>query len=80
MYSFKISFCIVPLNLDWSTPCDLAVAIYIANIIAAVALIVMDVLTWSIGIPLNKSCMSRTLQIGTPTLPTSPLAKGLSES
>ena len=50
------------------------------QLIAAVALIVIEVETLSSGIP-SKSCsMSSRLQIATPTRPTSPSARGSSES
>ena len=41
---------------------------------------VIDVLTLSNGMPANRVSMSSILHIGTPTLPTSPLASGWSES
>ena len=72
MYSFKISFCSVPLISSGLIPCLLAEAIYMHSKMAAVELMVIDVLTLSKGISLNKMSMSATLQIGTPTLPTSP--------
>jgi len=43
-------------------------------------LIVIDVDTESSGMPLSSVCMSSTESIATPTLPTSPLACGASES
>ncbi|MPN63016.1 hypothetical protein SDC9_210770 [bioreactor metagenome] len=72
MYSFNMSFCIVPLNLSADTPCFSATAIYIANNTAAGAFIVIDVLTLSKGIPSNSISMSLSESIATPTLPTSP--------
>jgi len=41
---------------------------------------VMEVLTWSSGTPSRSICMSSRLLMGTPTLPTSPTARGWSES
>ena len=46
----------------------------------AVALMVMEVLTLSSGMPSKRISMSRKDEIGTPTLPTSPRATGWSES
>ena len=53
---------------------------YIASSVAAVALIVIDVDTVSSGIPSSSACMSSTVSIATPTRPTSPSARGESES
>ena len=44
------------------------------------ALMVMDVLTLSRGMPSSSVSMSSRWQMGTPTLPTSPRASGWSES
>ena len=57
-----------------------ATAMYSASRIAAVALIVIDVVTLSSGMPLNSSSMSSSDEIDTPTLPTSPSATGWSAS
>ena len=67
----------VPLILSAGTPCLLATAIYRHSRMEAVALMVMEVLTLSRGIPLNRASMSRRLLTGTPTLPTSPRARGV---
>ena len=40
---------------------------------------VIDVVTWSSGIPSNKTRMSSIESMATPTLPTSPWARGWSE-
>ena len=53
---------------------------YIARSVAAVALMVIDVDTESSGIPSSSVCMSSTVSIATPTRPTSPTARGESES
>jgi hypothetical protein len=45
MYSFRMSFCVVPATRSAATPCRFAMATYIARRIAAVALIVIDVVT-----------------------------------
>ena len=47
---------------------------------AAVELIVMEVLTSASGMPVRRRSMSSIELIGTPTRPTSPLAAGASES
>ena len=46
----------------------------------AVALIVIEVETRSSGMPSNSRRMSSTVSIATPVLPTSPSARGWSES
>ena len=50
IYSFKISFCIVPVNFDLFIPCFSAATIRKLNSIAAVELIVIDIDTLSRGI------------------------------
>ena len=80
MYSFNMSFWMVPLILSWPTPCFLAAAMYRHSKMEAVALMVIEVLTRSRGIPCNRTSISSRLQIGTPTLPVSPKALGWSES
>ena len=80
IYSFNMSFWIVPLNLSADTPCFSATAIYIAKRTAAGALIVIEVLTLSRGIPLNNISISFNESIATPTFPTSPWANAWSES
>ena len=61
-------------------PWRLATAIYKAKSIGAVALIVIEVLTFSKGISLNNISISDKLDIGTPDFPTSPSDMGWSES
>ncbi len=48
--------------------------------IAAGALIVIDTVTWSSGIPANRRSMSATVSIATPSRPTSPSDSAWSES
>src|SRR5487761_962775 len=79
-YSFNMSFCVVPLNTNLLIPSDSAVAMYIESIVEAVALIVMLVLTWFIGMPVKSVCISPRQVIATPTFPTSPSDLGSSES
>ncbi|CAM5730276.1 hypothetical protein SALBM311S_00437 [Streptomyces alboniger] len=80
MYSLSTSFWIVPVSLPALTPCSSATSWYSSRRRAAGALIVIDVETLSSGIPSNSTRMSSTESIATPTLPTSPLAIGASES
>ena len=61
-------------------PCFLANATYKAKRINPVALIVIDVLTFSKSMPLKSNSMSSKLSIATPTFPTSPSEREWSES
>ena len=79
-YSFKMSFCVVPIRAARSTLCSSATAMYSAKSHIAVALIVIDVFMSSSGIPSNSARMSSIDVIGTPTFPTSPDAIGASAS
>ena len=79
-YSFSTSFCAVPDTFSRATPCLSATATYIATRIGAGALIVIDVETWSSGMPSNTVSMSASESIATPTWPTSPAARSSSES
>ena len=79
-YSFSRSFWTVPLIAEASMPCSSATSSYINSKIAAVALIVIDVDTVSSGMPSKSRAMSSTESIATPVLPTSPSARGWSES
>ena len=47
---------------------------------AAVALMVIEVVTWSRGRPASSRRMSASESMATPTLPTSPSERGWSES
>ena len=80
MYSLRRSFWIVPLIADAGTPCSSATSSYSSSRIAAVELIVIDVVTWSSGMSASSVRMSSIESIATPTLPTSPSARGWSES
>jgi hypothetical protein len=71
---------VVPVSLEMSTPRSRATAMYMARSHIAVPLIVIEVFISSMGISSNSTCMSSTLLIGTPTLPTSGRAIGSSES
>ncbi len=76
IYSFKMSFCTVPESFWRFAPCFFATATYNASRIAAVELMVIEVETLSNGIPPNSASMSSIESIATPTLPTSPAARG----
>ena len=80
MYSFSTSFCTVPVSLSSGIPLSSATTVYIANKTGAGALIVIEVLTLDKSIPSNNSLMSTNESMGTPTLPTSPMERGSSES
>ena len=80
MYSLRMSFWIVPLSADLAMPRSSATTTYIARSVDAVALIVIDVETLSSGMPSNSIARSSTESIATPTRPTSPWARGESES
>ena len=80
MYSLRISFCIVPRSSSIDAPCSSPATTYVANKTIAGALIVMDVLTLSRGIPSKSAIMSSTEEIDTPTFPTSPYESSSSAS
>ena len=80
MYSLSTSFWIVPRSLLGSTPCSSPTIWYMSSSNDAGALIVIEVETWSSGIPSNRVFMSSTVSMATPTLPTSPSATGSPES
>jgi hypothetical protein len=80
MYSLRMSFCVVPPIRSSATPCFFATATYIARRIAAVALMVIDVVTLSSGMPAKSCSRSSRLEIETPTFPTSPATCGSSAS
>jgi hypothetical protein len=70
----------VPVILSAAIPCSSATSWYISRSSAAGALIVIDVDTLSSGMPSKSTFMSSTESMATPTLPTSPCARGASES
>jgi hypothetical protein len=80
MYSFKISFCVVPLRLLGDIPWDSATTIYKDSNVDAVELIVIEVLTLSSGIFWKHVIMLSMELMATPVLPTSPCEYSLSES
>ncbi len=80
MYSLRMSFCTVPLTAVHGMPRSSATTRYIASSVDAVALMVIDVDTRSSGMSSSSTCMSSTVSMATPTRPTSPAARGASES
>ena len=76
MYSFRISFCSVPRSAVQGMPRFSATARYMASSAAAGALMVMDVLIRSSGIPEKRVSMSSSVSTATPQTPTSPSADG----
>ena len=79
-YSFKMSFWIVPDSRSLPTSDCSPTATYIASIVAAGPLMVIDVDTDDRSMPANRSSMSASVSMATPALPTSPWAHELSES
>ncbi len=80
MNSLRMSVWIVPPSASGGTPCCSATQMYIASSIAAGALMVIDVVTCSSGMPANRSSTSARVSMATPSRPTSPSARGWSES
>ncbi len=80
MNSFSMSFCIVPPTRSQDTPCFSATARYMASATDAVQLIVIDVVTSPSGMPPKRISKSASVEIDTPSLPTSPRERGWSAS
>ena len=80
MYSLRMSFWTVPRSFSGPTPWRRPTASYRASRMAAVALIVIEVLTDPRSIPANRRAMSWTVSMGTPTRPTSPATRASSLS
>jgi methylmalonyl-CoA mutase cobalamin-binding domain/chain len=70
----------VPPSRSGTTPCFSPTATYSARRMAAVALIVIDVVTSESGMPSKRRSMSSIVAIETPTFPTSPATRGSSGS
>jgi len=79
-YSFRMSFCSVPPRRSRATPTPSATATYMASRIGAGELIVIDVVTRPRSMPENSVSMSSRVSTATPARPTSPRARGSSES
>ncbi len=80
MYSLKMSVWSVPFRTPMSAPCRSAATRYMQNTGTAGPLIVIDVVTWSMGMSANSASMSRAESIATPQCPTSPRLWTSSES
>ena len=72
MNSFRMSFWIVPESCCQSAPCRSATTRYIAKIIGAGELIVIDVVMSARLMPSNRRSMSASDTMLTPHFPTSP--------
>ena len=72
MNSLRMSFWIVPEMVFQSAPCCSATTRYIAKIIGAGELIVIDVVMSASEMPSNRRSMSASDMMLTPHLPTSP--------
>src|SRR5205085_834066 len=70
MYSFRMSFWIVPDSRSRSQPRSWATATYMASRIQAVGLIVIETLMASRSMPSNSSRMSSRTSTATPSRPT----------
>jgi hypothetical protein len=80
MNSFSMSAWTVPPSFSGGMPCRSATTTYIARSTIAGALIVIEVVTWSRGMPLKSISMSSMVEIATPSRPTSPRLMGWSAS
>ncbi len=70
----------VPPSSAGAMPSDSPASWYIRSSRLAGALMVMDVVTRSMGSRRHRTFMSSSVSIATPTFPTSPAASGASES
>ena len=80
MYSFRMSFWMVPESWAREAPCSSPATTYIARMGSTAPFIVMDTLILSSGMPSKSTFMSSTESTATPAIPTSPRARGWSES
>src|SRR6266404_2753887 len=80
MNSLSMSFCMVPPIRSHVTPCLSAMARYMASATDAVQLIVIEVVTSPSGMSAKSRSKSFRVEIDTPSLPTSPRARGWSAS
>ena len=80
MNSFSMSFWIVPPSADSGTPRRSAIAKYIARMMLAEQLTVIEVVMSASGMPSNSASMSARLLTETPSRPTSPSARAWSAS
>ena len=80
MNSLRMSFWMVPPSLSREAPCFSARAMYMAQMMAAGLLMVMDVVIWSSVIPSKRVSMSANEETATPQVPNSPAPRGSSVS
>lgn len=80
MYSLKMSVWSVPLSTPGSTPCRSAATRYMQKTGTAGPLIVIEVVTSPRGMSPKRTSMSAAESMATPQWPTSPSARGSSES
>ena len=80
MNSFRMSFWIVPESVCHDAPCRSATTRYIAKIMAAGELMVIEVVTSPSGMASNSASMSASEATDTPHFPTSPSDNGWSGS
>ena len=80
MYSLRMSFWMVPRSCARGMPRFSAAAMYIAQMIAAGRLMVIEVVISSRGMPSSRISMSAREETPTPHLPNSPAAWGASVS
>ena len=76
MNSLSMSFCMVPPMRSQEIPCLSASARYMARATDAVQLMVIEVVTRSSGMSRNSTSKSARVEMDTPSLPTSPRARG----
>ena len=80
MNSLRMSFCRVPVSAARGTPIFSAATMYIAQIMAAGELMVIEVEISATGSPSSRISMSARLLTATPQVPNSPAAIGSSWS
>ncbi len=76
MYSLRMSVWIVPESCSGPMPRRSAATTKNASMIAAGALMVMETLTRSSGMPSNRVSISSSVSTATPSRPTSPSERG----
>ena len=80
MYSFRMSFWMVPEIFFQSAPCFSATARYMAHSTDAGELMVIETVVFSRSMPSKRISMSSSESMATPHLPTSPSLNGWSLS
>jgi hypothetical protein len=80
MNSLRMSFWMVPLSWDWSTPCSSPATMNAARQGRTAPFMVIETVIFSRGIWSKRIFMSSTESMATPALPTSPSTRGWSLS